>query len=96
MDELCGQVRHPLESDQIRLINLTRNGKIARLPLAVRQELNRRLDEGEQGKKLVAWLILYLQLFLLVITQYDSSGSVVGSIVAGLRLKNLIDAACAF
>jgi hypothetical protein len=37
-------------------MNLTRNGKIARLPLAVRQELNRRLDQGEQGKKLVAWL----------------------------------------
>jgi phage-related protein len=37
-------------------MNLTRNGKIARLPLEVRQELNRRLDEGEQGKKLVAWL----------------------------------------
>jgi hypothetical protein len=37
-------------------MNLTRNGKIARLPLAIRQELNRRLDEGEQGKELVAWL----------------------------------------
>src|SRR5437660_5630174 len=37
-------------------MNITRNGKIARLPLAVRQELNRRLDEGEQGKKLVVWL----------------------------------------
>jgi hypothetical protein len=37
-------------------MNSTRNGKIARLPLAVREELNRRLDEGEQGKKLVAWL----------------------------------------
>src|SRR5439155_1825164 len=37
-------------------MNSTRDGKIARLPLAVRQELNRRLDEGEQGKKLVAWL----------------------------------------
>src|SRR5467141_1986830 len=37
-------------------MNLTRNGKIARLPLAVRQELNRRLDEAEQGKKLIAWL----------------------------------------
>ena len=34
----------------------TRNGKIARLPRAIRNELNRRLDEGEQGKKLVAWL----------------------------------------
>jgi hypothetical protein len=37
-------------------MNLTRNGKIARLPLTVRQELNRRLDEGEQGKQLVVWL----------------------------------------
>ena len=37
-------------------MNLTRNGKIARLPRAVRQELNRRLQDGEQGKKLVAWL----------------------------------------
>src|SRR6266446_1830082 len=37
-------------------MNLTRNGKIARLPLAVRQELNRRLGEGKQGKKLVVWL----------------------------------------
>jgi hypothetical protein len=37
-------------------MNLTRNGKIARLPLAVRQELNRRLDDGEKGKTLVVWL----------------------------------------
>jgi hypothetical protein len=37
-------------------MNATRNGKIARLPRAVRQELNRRLDDGEQGKKLAAWL----------------------------------------
>lgn len=34
----------------------TRTGKIARLPRAVRQELNRRLQNSEQGKKLVAWL----------------------------------------
>ena len=37
-------------------MNITRNGKIARLPRAVRQELNRRIDDGEQGKKLAAWL----------------------------------------
>src|SRR6266542_3971499 len=37
-------------------MNMTRNGKIARLPRAVRLELNRRLQNGEQGKKLVAWL----------------------------------------
>jgi len=35
---------------------MTRTGKIARLPRAVREELNRRLEDGEQGKRLVAWL----------------------------------------
>ena len=37
-------------------MNVTRNGKIARLPKAVREELNRRLSDGEPGKELVAWL----------------------------------------
>ena len=37
-------------------MNSTRNGKIARLPLTVRELLNQRLRDGEQGKKLVAWL----------------------------------------
>jgi hypothetical protein len=35
---------------------MTRNGKIARLPRAVRDELNRRLDDGEQGSGVLAWL----------------------------------------
>jgi hypothetical protein len=35
---------------------MTRNGKIARLPAAIRQELNQRLFDGEQGKDLVEWL----------------------------------------
>src|SRR5450432_1923852 len=34
----------------------TRTGKIARLPRTIREQLNRRLQNGEQGKKLVAWL----------------------------------------
>ncbi len=34
----------------------TRTGKIARLPRLIRDELNRRLDNGEEGKKLVRWL----------------------------------------
>jgi hypothetical protein len=37
-------------------MNTTRNGKIARLPLAVREELNRRLENGESGTSLRAWL----------------------------------------
>lgn len=36
--------------------NMTRKGKIARLPRAVRDELNRRLDNGEPGVRLVVWL----------------------------------------
>jgi len=35
---------------------ITRNGKIARLPRNIREQLNRRLQDGEQGKELVAWL----------------------------------------
>jgi hypothetical protein len=35
---------------------MTRNGKIARLPLAIREELNQRLQNGEQGQDLVQWL----------------------------------------
>jgi hypothetical protein len=37
-------------------MNVTRNGKIARLPCEIRDQLNRRLQDGEQGNRLVAWL----------------------------------------
>jgi hypothetical protein len=36
--------------------SLSRNGKIARLLLAIRQELNQRLQNGEPGKHLLLWL----------------------------------------
>jgi hypothetical protein len=35
---------------------MTRNGKIARLPAAIREELNQRLLEGEPASPLVQWL----------------------------------------
>ena len=35
---------------------MTRKGKIARLPHAVREELNQRLQNGESGTQLLAWL----------------------------------------
>jgi hypothetical protein len=35
---------------------MTRNGKIARLPNAIREQLNQRLFDGEEGKNLVEWL----------------------------------------
>jgi hypothetical protein len=37
-------------------MSITRNGKIARLPKTIRDELNRRLSDGEPGKDLVEWL----------------------------------------
>jgi len=47
------------KSDQVRpfkFMNLNRNGKIARLPKALREELNRRLDNGEPARQLLPWL----------------------------------------
>jgi hypothetical protein len=35
---------------------MTRNGKIARIELSIRNELNERLADGEPGKQLVEWL----------------------------------------
>jgi len=35
---------------------MTRTGKIARLPRLIRDQLNRRLDDGESGQSLVTWL----------------------------------------
>jgi hypothetical protein len=35
---------------------MTRTGKIARLPCSIRELLNRRLRDGEQGVKLMKWL----------------------------------------
>ena len=35
---------------------MTRVGKIARLPRAIREQLNHRLQDGEPGKRLVGWL----------------------------------------
>jgi len=35
---------------------MTRNGKIARLPRYLRDNLNRRLQDGEPGRNLVVWL----------------------------------------
>src|SRR5436190_24365750 len=37
-------------------MNMKRNGKIARLPLAVREELNQRIEDGEVGEVIVGWL----------------------------------------
>jgi hypothetical protein len=35
---------------------MSRNGKIARLPGTIRDELNQRLENGEEAPPLLAWL----------------------------------------
>jgi hypothetical protein len=35
---------------------MTRKGKIARLPLSIRRQLNQRLQDGQKGRHLVRWL----------------------------------------
>jgi hypothetical protein len=45
-----------IQPPAIRSRSRSRTGKIARLPLAIRQQLNQRLQNGEQGKLLVQWL----------------------------------------
>jgi hypothetical protein len=35
---------------------MTHNGKIGRLPKSVQEQLNHRLEQGEKGRTLVAWL----------------------------------------
>src|SRR3569623_2918405 len=42
---------------------MTRNGKIAKLPQEIRQQLNLRLANGEQGKQLVTWLNMHPEVF---------------------------------
>jgi len=52
-------------------MNLIGNGKIARLPRAIRQRLNLRIREGEKGKTLVAWLNSLPEVQALVHFEYD-------------------------
>jgi hypothetical protein len=35
---------------------MSRNGKIARLPQQIREQINRRLENGEEGKQIAEWL----------------------------------------
>jgi len=35
---------------------MTRKGKIARLPQQIREQINRRLENGEEGKQIAEWL----------------------------------------
>src|SRR6266487_3486017 len=50
-----GQISHCETFEESRVI-MSRFGKIGRLPSDIREQLNRRLQDGEIGKDLVVWL----------------------------------------
>ena len=52
-------------------MNKPRNGKIARLPREVREQLNRRLQNGEQGRPLIAWLNAFPTVRAVVAHEFD-------------------------
>jgi len=49
----------------------TRNGKIARLPLAIRWQLNQRLQDGQPGQQLVQWLNGLPEVQVVIAAQFD-------------------------
>jgi hypothetical protein len=52
---------------------MDRNGKIARLPRDIREELNRHLQNGERGVSLLAWLNGLPQVKHVLVRDFDGS-----------------------
>jgi hypothetical protein len=50
---------------------MTRNGKIARLPQSIREQINRRLENGEEGKQIVQWLTTLPEVTALMAADFD-------------------------
>ena len=50
---------------------MTRNGKIARLPQTIREQINRRLDNGQEGKQIAEWLNTLPEVADLIGAEFD-------------------------
>ena len=50
---------------------MTRNGKIARLPRAIREQVNRKLDDGITGVEIVEWLNTLPEAQTLMAAEFD-------------------------
>ncbi len=57
-----------------------RTGKIARLPRDIRDQLNRRLQDGEPGKTLVAWLNAQPKVQAMLKAHFDGRGVTVNNL----------------
>ena len=51
---------------------MTRNGKIARLPRSIREQVNRKLDDGITGVEIVEWLNTLPEAQALMAAEFDS------------------------
>ncbi|MGP8201658.1 MAG: hypothetical protein ACLQU4_19380 [Limisphaerales bacterium] len=50
---------------------MTRKGKIARLPQSIREQINRRLQNGEEGKRIAEWLNALPEVIALLAAEFD-------------------------
>jgi len=50
---------------------MTRKGKIARLPQTIREQINRRLENGEEGKQITEWLNTLPEVTALMAADFD-------------------------
>lgn len=52
---------------------MTRTGKIARLPNHIREQLNRRLQNGDSGPKILKWLNALPEVKAILADEFDNS-----------------------
>ena len=50
---------------------MTRRGKIARLPQPIREQINHRLQNGEEGKQIAEWLNTLPEVRSLMAAEFD-------------------------
>ncbi len=67
---------------------MSRNGKIAPLPRAIRDQLNQRLDDGQEAKDLAAWLNSLPEVQAVLAAYFSEQCA--GATVAGLPTRGPI------
>jgi hypothetical protein len=61
---------------------MTRKGKIARLPQPIREQINRRLQNGEEGKQIAEWLNALPEAIAVLAAEFD------GQPISDVNLSN--------
>jgi hypothetical protein len=61
---------------------MTRHGKIARLPHAIREQINRRLQNSDEGKEIIEWLNALPEVRVVIDTEFE------GQAVSEVNLSN--------